>query len=117
MGKVIGQPQAPRSPALTNVSIEMAGGGQIEFAVFPIQPISPAVAHPVFGPSQTTLRQARVPVSGDLWGERIDEVVECHKTGVGEDVLLALFAYETSQNNVWLHVIVMCCCHLKEMRG
>jgi hypothetical protein len=96
---VIGQLETSLSGSLTNVSIELSGVDGIEFAPFPIPPISAAVAQTVFGGCQSTLGQTRILVSGDFVGERIDEVVESREADGGEEVLKALFAYETIKNS------------------
>jgi hypothetical protein len=97
-GKVIGQLETSLRGSLINVAIEVSDVDGIEFAPFPIPPISSAVAQTVFGGCQNPLGQVGILISGDLLGERIDEVVESHEAAVGEEVLKALFAYETIRN-------------------
>jgi hypothetical protein len=94
-GKVIGQLEVSLRGVLANVSIEFAGVGGIEFAPFPVPAISAAIAQTIFGRSQIPLSQSRVLISGTFLGEQIDEVVESHEAAVNEEVLKALFAYET----------------------
>jgi hypothetical protein len=94
--KVIGQLETSLCGGImTNVSIEVSNVGGIQFAPFPIPSISAAVAQTVFGRCPSPLGRSPILVSGDLFGERIDEVVESKETDVGEEVLKALFAYET----------------------
>jgi hypothetical protein len=93
-GKVTGQLETPLRGALTNVSIELSNVDGIEFAPFPIS-AAVAVAQTVVGGCQNPLGQGGILISGDFVVERIDEVAESHEVGVGEEVLKALFAYQT----------------------
>jgi hypothetical protein len=47
------------------------------------------------GGCQNPSGQVGILISGDLLGERIDQVVESQEDGVGEEVLKAVFGYET----------------------
>jgi hypothetical protein len=99
-GKIIGQLEVSLRGALTNVAIELEGvDDAIEIAPFPIPSISAAIAQTIFGSCQSPFGQRRVLISGDLLGERIDDVVESREAVVGEEVLKALFAYETIKTN------------------
>jgi hypothetical protein len=95
VGKVIGRLETSLRGVLTNVSIELSDVDGIEFAPFPIPPISAAVAQTVFGGCQNPVSQVEILISGDFLGEPIDEVVESHEVGLGKEVLKALFGYET----------------------
>jgi hypothetical protein len=94
-GKVVGQLEASLHGALAIVSIELSDVEGIEFAPFPIPLISAAVAQTVFGGCRNPLGQAGILTSCEFLGERIDEVVESHEVGVGEEELKALFAEGT----------------------
>jgi hypothetical protein len=73
--KVMGQLEASLRGALANVSIELPDVDGIEFAPFPIPPISAAIAQTVFGGRQNPLDQGGILTSGDFSPEWIDEVV------------------------------------------
>jgi hypothetical protein len=98
-GKVIEQLEASVRPALSDVSVEVAGVDGIELAPFPLPALSAAVAQTVFGRAPRPLGDVTVLVSGDAGGECFDSAVVGRDSGIVEGVLGALFAYETIKLN------------------
>jgi hypothetical protein len=95
---VIGQLETVLRGVLTSVSVELSDLDGIKFAPFPIPPISAAVGQTILSGCQSRLGHARILISGEFVGEQIDEVVESHEIGVGEEMLKTLFADETVTN-------------------
>jgi hypothetical protein len=94
-GKVIRQLEISLAPSLKGVNIEITGTSGVELAPFPIPSVSQGIAQTVFAAAADPFGSAQVLMSGDFSGTRVDELIDTRETTLGEDVLRALFAFET----------------------